>query len=116
MKFKLDENLPVELVKDLRDAGHDAQSVAEEGLVGTADSAFLAHVRRERRVLMTMDKGIADVRVHPPEQYAGIVLFRPGTSGRKAVLAFVRRQLTAVLGPDIDGHLLVVTERNIRLR
>jgi len=64
---------------------------------------------------MTMDKGIADIRVNPPEQYVGIVLFRPDTSGRKAVLAFVRRQLAAVLGADIEGHLLVVTERNIRL-
>lgn len=116
MRFKLDENLPVELVNDLRDAGHDAQSVEEEGLVGAADSALLANVRQEKRVLMTMDKGNADIRVHPPEQYSGILLFRPDTSGRKAVLAFLRRHLSAVLGADIDGRLLVVTDRNIRLR
>ena len=65
---------------------------------------------------MTMDKGIADIRLHPPEQYAGIVLFRPDTSGRKAVLAFMRRHLATILKADINGRLLVVTDRNIRLR
>ena len=37
MRFKLDENLPVELVTDLRDLGHDADTVADEGLRGAAD-------------------------------------------------------------------------------
>ena len=31
MKFKLDENLPVKLATDLRDLGHDAGTVADEG-------------------------------------------------------------------------------------
>jgi hypothetical protein len=30
VKFKLDENLPVDLVSDLREAGHDADSVLDE--------------------------------------------------------------------------------------
>jgi predicted nuclease of predicted toxin-antitoxin system len=31
MKFKVDENLPIELVGDLQAAGHEAQAVLEEG-------------------------------------------------------------------------------------
>lgn len=38
MKFKLDENLPVDLVSDLRQAGHDADSVPDEGLTGAPRS------------------------------------------------------------------------------
>lgn len=34
MKFKIDENLPVEAVLLLREAGHDALSVHEQGLRG----------------------------------------------------------------------------------
>ena len=41
MKFKLDENLPRELVTDLRDLGHDADPVIDEGLCGAADPAVL---------------------------------------------------------------------------
>ena len=41
MKFKLDENLPVELVTDLRGLGHDADTVIDEGLRGAADPAVV---------------------------------------------------------------------------
>ena len=34
MKFKIDENLPVEAAELLRDAGHDAHTVGEESLTG----------------------------------------------------------------------------------
>jgi predicted nuclease of predicted toxin-antitoxin system len=116
MKFKVDENLPVELLADLRAAGHDALTVPEEGTTGSPDSTVMKRVQAERRVLLTMDKGIANARAYPPDRYAGIVLFRPSTSGRGAVLAFVRRQLPALLQADLAGHLLVVSERGIRIR
>jgi predicted nuclease of predicted toxin-antitoxin system len=64
--FKLDENVPVELLDDLRAAGHEAGGLRDEGLTGASDDVVLDLVRRERRVLLTLDKGIADVRAHPP--------------------------------------------------
>jgi hypothetical protein len=39
VKFKIGENLPVELVMDLRGLGHDADTVVDEGLRGAADPA-----------------------------------------------------------------------------
>jgi len=41
VRFKLDENLPVELVTDLRGLGHDAHTVTAEGLRGAADPAVM---------------------------------------------------------------------------
>ena len=34
MKFKIDENLPSELAVDLRDLGHEADTVFDESLAG----------------------------------------------------------------------------------
>jgi predicted nuclease of predicted toxin-antitoxin system len=116
MRFKLDENLPAELLVDLRVAGHHAETVPDEGITGAPDSVVLEKVRSEGGVLLTLDKGIADVRTYPPEDYAGIVLFRPSTSSRGAVLAFIRRRLPSLLQADLAGHLLVVTDRSIRVR
>ncbi len=39
MKFKVDENLPAELLDDLRIAGHEAETVPEQGLSGAPDPA-----------------------------------------------------------------------------
>jgi len=41
MKFKIDENLPLEVAVALREAGHDAMNVVDQGLGGGC--------RRQRR-------------------------------------------------------------------
>ena len=116
MKVKLDENLPAELLDDLRAAGHEADTVRDEALAGAPDAVVLDRARHDRRVLFTLDKGIADVRAYPPEHHAGIVLFRPGSMGRGTTLAFVRRYLQAVIERDLTGRLVVVTDRGLRIR
>lgn len=116
MKFKIDENLPAELAEDLIAQGHDASTVVQQGLAGIADAALLPHVREEGRILITMDKGIADIRRYPPEQYAGLVLLRPLDTGRGEVLSFARLHLPSLLELPLEGHLFVVTDRGIRSR
>ena len=76
MRFKIDENLPAELAQDLQTFGHDAETVASEGLGGTDDPTLVEHWSRENRVLLTLDKGIGDIRQYPPETLHGLVLFR----------------------------------------
>jgi hypothetical protein len=116
VRFKLDENLPIELLDDLRTAGHEADGLRDEGLIGAPDGALLALVRREGRVLLTLDKGIADVRAYPPGTHAGIVLFRPPTAGRGITLLFVRRHLASIFERELTGRLLVITDHGLRLR
>ena len=116
MKFKIDENLPGEIATDLRAAGHDADTVRDQGMAGSPDSTIMARVQVEGRAFLTMDKGIADIRVYAPDQFAGIVLFRPRTTGRLATLAFVRQYLPTLLQSNLPGHLFVVSESGIRAR
>lgn len=116
MKFKIDENLPAEVAADLRAAGHEADTVSDEGLAGEPDSVIMARVQTETRAILTLDKGIADVRVYPPDRYASIILFRPRTTGRSATLAFVRQHLPGLLQASLSGHLFVVSETGIRVR
>jgi predicted nuclease of predicted toxin-antitoxin system len=59
MRLKLDENLPAELVEDLRALGHDADSVESQGLAGKPDTVIADAARRSDRVLVTLDKGLA---------------------------------------------------------
>jgi len=54
VKFKIDENLPVELVRDLRVLGYDADTVTDEGLRGAADAAVVDAALTADRVLFTL--------------------------------------------------------------
>lgn len=116
MRFKLDENLPVELVEDLCGLGHDADTVAAEGLRGAPDPTVVEAALATGRILFTLDKGIANLRRYPVQQHAGVVLFRPDTSGRRAVIAFVRERLHKVIEMDLSGRLTVVGPSRIRFR
>lgn len=116
MKFKLDENLPLEIADVFRDSGHEIDTVQSEGLVGAPDTEILDHARLEHRILLTMDKGIADIRLFPPAAYLGIVLFPPATSGCGEVLRFVQQALPDLLSTDLGGHLVIVSPKSIRVR
>lgn len=116
MKFKLDENLPVELASDLRGMGYDVDTVNDEGLRGAADPAVVNAAFAADRILFTLDKGIANLQRYPVHQHAGVVLFRPDTSGRGAVIAFVRERLQEVLEIDLSKRLTVVGPSRIRSR
>ncbi|MFN0170984.1 MAG: DUF5615 family PIN-like protein [Bryobacteraceae bacterium] len=68
MKFKTDENLPVEAATALRDAGFDAETVWDEALAGSDDATIAERVRREGRILITLDLDFANIRAYPPDE------------------------------------------------
>jgi hypothetical protein len=67
-------------------------------------------------VLITLDKGIGDIRDYPPAEFHGIVLLRPPATGREATLHFARTHLPALLVNDLTGRLVVATDRGLRWR
>jgi predicted nuclease of predicted toxin-antitoxin system len=71
-RFKVDENLPRQAQALLRDAGHDAQTVHGERLVGHPDATILDVCLNEDRVLITLDLDFSDIREYPPSGHCGI--------------------------------------------
>jgi hypothetical protein len=116
MKFKVDENLPREIAGDLVRLGHDADTVNEEGLAGADDAAVVEAARVSDRILMTLDKGITSVQQYPIAEHAGVVLFRPSSSGRGETLSFIRLRLSVLLEMELAGHLTAVGPTRIRVR
>lgn len=116
MKLKLDEQLPIDLVGLLTRAGHDVDTVIDEGLGGQDDDVVLDRAKKDGRVLLTLDKGIGNIRAYPPADYAGIVLFRPSSVGRAAAQDLISRRFAVVETLDLKGRLVVVSERTVRTR
>ena len=77
MKFKTDENLPLEVLQVLRQKGHDVLSVADQHLAGHPDSDIASICQVEQRALVTLDLDFADVRAYPPALYYGLIVLRP---------------------------------------
>jgi len=116
MRFKLDENLPIELLWTFREFGHDAVSVLDQGLSGATDSRLASICMDERRAIVTLDKDFADIRTYPPGTHAGPVVFRLRRQGRDHVLRVGRRFLRVMRETAIEGRLWIVEETRIRVR
>lgn len=52
LKFKVDENLPVEVAEALREAGYDALTVLDQSMGGALDGPLAIVCRAEARVLV----------------------------------------------------------------
>lgn len=76
MKFKIDENLPIEFAEILQAAGYDATTVFDEELQGKRDSIIGDICRLEGRILVTLDTDFADIRAYPPTDFPGFLVLR----------------------------------------
>ncbi len=116
MKFKIDENLPVDIKPMLEEAGHDASTVLDQYLGGRADSVIASVCQREARVLMTLDLDFANIRAYPPEQYSGLVVLRLKHQDTPHVLSIMRRLLNLFTTEPLEGRLWIVEEERTRIR
>ena len=116
MKFKLDENLPVELGALLRGVGHDAHSVLDEHLRGAADHSIAKVCQDEQRILLTLDLDFANIKTYPPQNYDGIIVLRLARQDRDTVLAMMPRIVALLESEPISRRLWIVDETRTRIR
>lgn len=116
MRFKTDENLPLQAAELLRNAGHDVVTVLDQKMGGVND-AFLSEVcRREGRVLVTLDAGFADIRAYPPGGHPGIMVLRPESQSRETIVNLLRGVLALLAREALDRKLWIVEEGRVRIR
>ena len=116
MKVKADENIPFRLVAALRDAGHDVQTVPEEGLTSRPDMDIWSAARREGRLLITQDLDFSDMRRFQPGTHPGLLVVRLRAPGAVALAARVSAALKTTPLESLAGCLAVLTERKLRIK
>jgi predicted nuclease of predicted toxin-antitoxin system len=116
VKFKVDENLPSDAARALRQAGFSADTVQDEGLSGADDTEAAGVARQEQRVLLTLDLDFSNIRAYPPESYAGIIVLRPKSQNKPVVLALLARLIGALRKEKPAGELWIVEPDRIRYR
>ena len=116
MKFKLDENMPADLAKFLRNQHHDVCDVVEEGLAGEDDPPVLEAATGEGRILLTFDLDFADIRHYPPGTHAGIIAFRLRDQRWKTLAKPVKRLLDGNVLDNLNNGLAIVDETRVRFK
>lgn len=113
--FKVDENLPQDVVSLLQESGYDAMSVYDQKLVGQPDPRISEVCKAEGRTLITLDLDFANVRTYPPAEHPGIIVLRVEEHSKRAVLALVSSLLPALVSEALAGKLWIVESDRIRI-
>jgi predicted nuclease of predicted toxin-antitoxin system len=116
MKFKIDENLPIEIAQLLCEAGHDAIMVIEQNLSGVKDYTIANVCQNERRALVTLDTHFSNIRTYPPTEFSGLIVLRITRQDKPHVLQVMDRVLGLFDTEILEGQLWIVDESKIRIR
>ncbi len=116
MRFKLDENLSPAIAGLLTEAGHDAATVAEQGLAGAEDPDIASVCLNEGRILITLDLDFADVRKYPPYRYSGLIVLRISSQAPRRQAEVVSGILPNLAASSLHGQLWIVEDSRIRIR
>jgi predicted nuclease of predicted toxin-antitoxin system len=116
MKFKIDENLPAGSARLLREAGHDATTLLEQGHRGAPNSVVADLLRHEGRALITLDVDFADIRNYPPNEFPGIIVIRPRRCDREQISKILANVVQALEEEQVTGRLWVVDDKRLRIR
>lgn len=85
-------------------------------MIGSADNDLAAICRREGRVIVTQDLDFSNIVAFPPEDHAGIIVFRLHDPSRRSLLAAIRRLLPMLASEPLSGQLWTVDDVGVRIR
>lgn len=116
MRVKLDENLPRDLADELDRRGHNVDTVLDEDLGGRTDPVVVKAATDARRMVITLDRGVGDIRNFPPGSHAGVVVLRPVSQDLASILELADRLLDAHELAEFSGCVVIVEPQRVRVR
>lgn len=116
MKFKIDENLPSDLVPLLLAKGYEVDTVFSEGLQGADDQQIYRKINEESSMLITSDLGFSDIRHYPIGTNPGIILIRLTLESKERILGHFAWILEQYDLDTFSNSLVIISDHKIRIK
>ena len=116
MKFKVDENLPIEVAQLFKDAGFEADTVYDEGRMGDSDASIFNICKQEGMILVTLDLGFSNIRSYPLHTHPGIMVLKLKSQSKTKIIQNVKKIIPVISREQIRGCLWIVEEKRIKIR
>jgi len=116
VKFLVDMGISVETAKWLRDLGHDAVHLHEQGLDRLSDEGIVDKARSEGRVLLVHDLGFGQLLALSGAVLPSVVTFRLSDMRPESVNRYLEQVLQQWRNELARGAMISVRENRIRVR
>ena len=107
MKMLVDEHIPTLTVRALTSIGHEIRDIRGTPDEGIQDDALWELVQRERRLLITTDKGFTQYRT---SEHYGILIVRLRQPNRHKIHQRVMQAIEQVAETDWPGLLVIMRD------
>lgn len=116
MKFIADMGISVKSVEFLKQRGHDAFHLHEQGLDAFSDAEILNIARRDGRVVLTHDLDFGELIAASGDSLPSVVIFRLKNMRPEVVNESLKKILSNYSNFLEQGCVLSVTEKHVRVR
>ena len=110
----LDENIGKRIATVLRESGYDATSISEDA-PGSTDIDVLRRTRKEKRVLITLDKDFGALIFRDSESDVGVLFLRLQKESVENIV-FVLKNVLNRYGGKLKKKFTTASETGIRIR
>ena len=97
-------------------AGHDVDTVDDEGLRGHGDTDIWAGAQRDGRLLITQDLDFSDRRAYAAGSHHGLLVIRLKQPGREALRLYIQTLIQEYDLSTWAGRLVIGTEQKVRIK
>lgn len=113
MKFLANENMPLEVIKQLKEKGYDVMRV-DDVQKGMNDNSVLKLSIQENRILITFDKDFGEKVFRNGEAAKGILLLRFVPES----VDFITRRMISFLekSQELENKFIVLEKDRVRIR
>ena len=115
-RFLLDAHVALSTQLLLQSFGYSFETVQDRLGDGASDEVIAELAKKERRVILTNDKGFGDIRRHPPADYFGIVVVRVKPLTTHRINRELRKFLMGMVGQQMKGKLFTINNSGVRVR
>lgn len=116
MRFLADMGISPRTVEWLRQQGHDAVHLLEEGLRQLPDADILNKARAEQRIVLTIDLDFGYLLAVSRANLPSVVIFRLGNASREVVEARLSEVLMQCADDLRSGAVISVSDEVFRVR
>lgn len=116
MRFLADMGISMHTVAWLRQQGHDAVHLREEGLQRLPDTEAMTKARSENRIVLTMDLDFGYLLAVSRASLPSVILFRLSDESSEVVNVHLAEVLSRCASDLQSGAVISVSDTAIRVR
>ena len=115
IKIFADECISTDIILSLRNNNFDVLTVKEAGLTGSEDDLIFDFSLKNKRTLLTFDRGFGDIFRFNISKSSGVIVILVNQMFREEIADILLNFISFIKSDDLKGRLVIIGKTKIRI-